>query len=300
MENRAHAIIAGLFVISLSIAALVVAKWFKADAIEHVHYQVVTLESVTGLNSQASVYYRGVNIGKVNRIYFDPENINQIIIDIAIDGRIQLPGNVNAQLGYQGITGLAYVQLRNGTEVSPDILPEGAQIPMHPSLLDEVAGYGQNILNNVNDLVIQLHQLLNEDNQGQISNILKNVEKATRNFDEIASNVGPGLTSFTHLTQEASSLVGQLGDLFTEINQSMQKMNQQGGVIDNLTTTTQEMATTIPELRKVSNGIIRNSQNLDRVLLQLEENPQMLILGRQSTPPGPGEPGFKAPTGVNP
>ena len=153
MENRAHALIAGFFVISLSIAALVVAKWFKADAIEHDHYQVITLESVTGLNLQASVYYRGVNIGKVERIYFDPENMNQIIIDIAIDGRIQLPGNIYAQLGYQGITGLAYVQLRNDATISPDVLPEDTQIQMRPSLLDEVAGYGQNILNNVNELV---------------------------------------------------------------------------------------------------------------------------------------------------
>jgi len=299
MENRAHALVAGIFVICLSVAALAVAKWFKGDAIEHNHYQVVTLESVTGLNLQASVYYRGVNIGKVDKIYFDPQNINQIIIDIAIDGRIKLPSNVNAQLGYQGITGLAYIQLRNGSEISPDILPEGAQIPMHPSLLDEVAGYGQNILNNVNELVIQLHQLLNEDNQRQISSILTNIEKATRNFDGIASNLEPGLTSFTHLTQEASNLVAHLDDLLTEINQSMQKVNQQGGIIDSLTTTTQEMATTIPELRKVSNSIIRNSQSLDRIFQQLEENPQMLIFGRQSSPPGPGEPGFVAPTGTS-
>ena len=299
MENRAHALMAGLFVIFLGAAALVVAKWFKGDTIDYHHYRVITSDSVTGLNLQASVYYRGVNIGKANRLYFNPENGQQIVIDIAIDGNIKLPENSYAQLGYQGITGLAYVQLRNDTPVSPETLSEGAHIPMRPSLLDEVTGYGQNILNNVNELVIQLHQLLNEDNQTQISSILRNIEKMTRNFDGIADNLQPGLESFTQLTREASSLVGHLDDLLAEINQSMQKMNQQGGIIDNLTTTTQEMATTIPELRKVSNGLIRNSQSLDRILNQLEDNPQMLLFGRPSSPPGPGEAGFVAPSGRN-
>jgi phospholipid/cholesterol/gamma-HCH transport system substrate-binding protein len=297
MENRAHALMAGLFVICLGIAALVVAKWFKGDAIDYHYYQVITSESVTGLNLQASVYYRGVNIGKVNRIYFDPEDGQQIIIDIAIDGNIKLPENSYAQLGYQGITGLAYLQLRNDTPISPKALPEGAHIPMRPSLLDEVTGYGQNILNNVNELIIQLHQLLNDENQAQVSSILRNIEKVTRNFDGIANNLQPGLESFTHLTREASSLVGHLDALLVEINQSMQKVNEQGGIIDSLTTTTQEMATTIPELRKVSNGLMRNSQSLDRILHQLEENPQMLLFGRPPSLPGPGEDGFVAPSG---
>ncbi len=297
MENRAHALMAGLFVICLGAAALVVAQWFKGDAIDYHHYRVVTQESITGLSLQASVYYRGVNIGKVNRIYFDPKNGQQIIIDIAIDGSIKLPKNIYAQLGYQGITGLAYLQLRNDAHIPPEVLSEGAQIPMRPSLLDEVTGYGQNILNNVNELVIKIHQLLNDDNQEQVSSILKNIEKVTRNFDGIASNLQPGLESFMHLTQESSILVGHLDDLLTEINLSMRKVNEQGGIIDNLTATTQEMATTIPELRKVSNGLMRNSKSLDRILQQLEENPQMLLFGRPPSLPGPGEDGFVAPAG---
>ncbi|SFK84669.1 phospholipid/cholesterol/gamma-HCH transport system substrate-binding protein [Nitrosomonas aestuarii] len=300
MENRAHALIAGLFVICFGAAALIVAHWFKGDSIEHDHYQVVSRESVTGLGVQASVYYRGVNIGKVNRIYFDPENMNQILIDIAIDGSIHLPSNIYAQLGYQGITGLAYLQLRNDTEhtkIPPKILPEDARIPMRPSLLDEVTGYGQNILNNVNELVIKLHQLLNDENQEQIANILQNIGKVTRGFDDIANNLQPGLESFTRLTTESTILVSHLDDLLNEINESMKKVNQQDGIIDSLTNSTQEIATTIPQLRKASTSLMRNSQSLNRILHQLEENPQMLLFGHTESLPGPGEAGFIAPPG---
>ncbi|MCB1950105.1 MlaD family protein [Nitrosomonas sp.] len=295
MENRAHALIAGLFVISLGIALIIVAEWFKGDSIEHDHYQVVSQESVTGLSAQASVYYRGVNIGKVNRIFFDPENMHQILIDIAIDGNIQLPKNIYAQLGYQGITGLAYIQLRNESVISPETLTEDARIPMRPSLLDEVTGYGQNILNNINELIIQVHQLLDDENQERIASILKNIDKATHGFNNVTGSLQPILNSMTHLTTESGVLVKHLDELLSEINQSIRSVNQQGGIIDSLSTSTQEMAATIPELRKVSNGLVRNSQNLDRVLQQLEENPQMLIFGRSSPQPGPGEDGFVAP-----
>jgi len=298
MENKSHALIAGLFVICLGVAAIVVAEWFKGDSIEHDYYQVVSKESVTGLSMQASVYYRGVNIGKVNRIYFDPENVQQIKIDIAIDGNIKLPKNVYAQLGYQGITGLAYIQLRNETVISPEILPEDAQIPMRPSLLDEVTGYGQNILNNVNELIIQMHQLLNDENQEHITKILKNIEKTTRNFDSLAGNLQPILESMIDLTTESGVLVKHLDELLGEINQSIRSVNKQDGIIDSLSTSAREMATTMPELRKISNGLVRNSQNLDRVLQQMEENPQMFIFGRSPSQPGPGEAGFIAPKKV--
>ncbi len=295
MENRSHALIAGLFVICLSVVVLVVAEWFKGDSIEHDHYQIVSQESVTGLSVQASVYYRGVNIGKVNRIYFDPENVQQIKIDIAIDGNIRLPANVYAQLGYQGITGLAYIQLSNSTDVTSETLSEDAQISMRPSLLDEVTGRGQNILNNVNELIVKMHQLLNDDNQDQITKILKNIEKTTRNFDNLAGSLQPILESMTDLTVESGVLVKHLDELLAEINQSIRSMNRQDGIIDSLSASAQEMATTIPELRKVSSGLIRNSQNLDRVLQQLEENPQMFVFGRPPPQPGPGENGFVAP-----
>ncbi|SER41639.1 phospholipid/cholesterol/gamma-HCH transport system substrate-binding protein [Nitrosomonas sp. Nm51] len=295
MENRAHALIAGLFVIGLGIALIIVAEWFKGDSIEHDQYQVVSKESVTGLSAQASVYYRGVNIGKVNRIYFDPENMHQILIDIAIDGNIQLPQNIYAQLGYQGITGLAYIQLRNKSVISNEILSEDMRIPMHPSLLDEVTGYGQNILNNVNELIIQVHQLLDDENQKRIARILKNIDMATHNFNNVTGDLQPMLDSMTHLTTKSGVLVKHLDELLFEINQSIRSVNQQGGIIDNLSTSAQEMVATIPELRKISNGLVRNSQNLDRVLQQLDENPQMLIFGRPPSQPGPGEDGFAAP-----
>jgi|CXWL01.1.fsa_nt_gi phospholipid/cholesterol/gamma-HCH transport system substrate-binding protein len=296
MENRAHALVAGIFVIFLSITVTFVAMWFSGNNIQRNSYLVVTKESVSGLNPQSAVHYRGVNIGKVENIEFDPDNPHQILIHISVDENVRLQNTIYAQLGYQGVTGLAYIQL-NDDGIGNEQLPSDAQIPMRRSLLDEVTGSGQDLLSNVNQLVLKMHQLLDDQNQAHVSKILQNIEKATRNFDGIAGRLQPVLESFTGLTTESATLVKNLDQLLGEVNITVAKINQKEGIFDSLSHSTQELATTIPELRKVSNSIARNSNNLDKVLHQLEENPQSLLFGRPPSLAGPGEAGFVPPSG---
>ncbi|UJP06252.1 MAG: MlaD family protein [Nitrosomonas sp.] len=294
MENRAHALVAGVFVICMSITIALVAMWFSGNNIQRVPYLVVTKESVSGLNPQSSVHYRGVNIGKVDNIEFDPDDSQLILVHIAVDENVKLRNSVYAKLGYQGVTGLAHIQL-NDDGLGTGELSGDARIPMRRSLLDEVAVSGQDLLVNINQLVVKMHQLLNEKNQHHIGQILTNIEKATGNFDSIANHLPPVLNSFADLTGESSTLIRRLDQILVEISQVVVKINQQEGILDNLSQSSQELTAIIPELHKVGTHITRNSTNLDRVLNQLEEHPQSLLFGRAPVTSGPGEAGFIPP-----
>ena len=68
MENRAHALAAGLFTLLLGIGVLLAAQWFSRDNYEKVQYTLVSNHSVSGLNVQAAVRLRGVEVGKVESI----------------------------------------------------------------------------------------------------------------------------------------------------------------------------------------------------------------------------------------
>ena len=294
MENRSHALIAGLFVIILSLSIVAISLWFGGNTTARNHYLVVSNESVTGLNPQAAVDFRGVNIGKVEAIYFDQETTHQILIDISIDENIKLSKNVFARLGYQGVTGLAYLQL-NDDGTTSDALESDARIPMHRSLLDQMAGSGQDILSNMNELIKQTHQLLSEQNQTQVSNILMNIEKATSHLDHIFQKSQQSIESFSGFTTETKQVLTHLDQLLLEIHQITIKMNQQGGVIDSLSQTAEAFADTAPKLHKVSDGIIKSTQSMNRTLRQLEEHPQSLLFGRPPQLAGPGEDGFVSP-----
>ncbi len=65
--------------------------------------------------------------------------------------------------------------------------------------------------------------------------------------------------------------------------------------IDSLSLTAGELTDTMHKLRETTEGITRNTRSVDRVLLQLEEQPASLLFGRSPPPPGPGEEGFVSP-----
>src|SRR6187455_3334729 len=106
MENRAHALAAGLFVIVLTAAVAAVAMWFGGGAAARDKYLLISELPVNGLNPQAVVRYRGVTVGKVESIRLKPDNPHFILIRIAVDRDLQLTTNTYAQLGFQGLTGL--------------------------------------------------------------------------------------------------------------------------------------------------------------------------------------------------
>lgn len=298
MENRAHALAAGLFVILLSAAVAVAAMWFSGDTMTRDKYLLVSEFPVTGLNSQATVRYRGVTVGKVENIRLDPQDSHTILIRIAVDRDLPLTRNTYAQLGYQGLTGLAYVQLNDEGGEAERLETDGddlAQIPLRPSTLDSITNSGQRLLSNANGLVERLTLLLNDQNRTRFEHILENTESVTGRLHGVVSQLEPGLKTLPGLAADASSVLQHTDQLVLDLNQITAKLNQQGGTIDSFAQTAGELTATMHKLREATEGIKRNSRSVDRVLLQLEEQPRSLLFGRLPPPPGPGEEGFVPP-----
>src|SRR3954451_11395758 len=298
MENRAHALAAGLFVMILGMAVAVTALWFTGDTATRDKYVVVSESPVTGLNSQATVRYRGVTVGKVENIRLDPKNHRIILIRIAVDKNLPLTTKAYAQLGYQGLTGLAFVQLNEESEQAerlPTDPDNPAQIPLRPSALDSITEGGQRLLGKANGLVDRLNVLLAEENQKNFSHMLENAATVTGRLKGVVSQLEPGLKSLPGLAADASSLVRHTDQLVTNLNDMSTRINEQGEPIQSLSQTAGDLTDTLHKFRDVTEGIARNSRNVDRVLLQLEEQPRSLLFGRAPPPPGPGEEGFVPP-----
>src|SRR5690349_6565908 len=99
MENRAYALITGLFLIGILAAIVIAAQWLGGDHTERVPYRVVSTQPVTGLNPQAQVRYRGIGVGRVTSINLDPKNPKRILIDTEIDASVPVTKSTYAQLG---------------------------------------------------------------------------------------------------------------------------------------------------------------------------------------------------------
>ncbi|HEV2008863.1 MAG TPA: MlaD family protein, partial [Burkholderiales bacterium] len=179
MENRAYAVAAGLFTLLLSIGVVIAAFFFRGDVAETSEYLLVSHYPVSGLNSQAPVRYRGVTVGKVGSIRFDPLEPRTILVEITVQTGTPLTKGTYAKLGSQGVTGLAYVMLDDDGKKPEPLVGDGenpTRIDVRPSFFDTVTSSGQEMIDNFNEVAKRVNTLLDEDNQKQLIGTLRNID----------------------------------------------------------------------------------------------------------------------------
>jgi phospholipid/cholesterol/gamma-HCH transport system substrate-binding protein len=313
MENKAHALAAGIFTIVLGAAVILAAMWFTGDTHEKVTFVIESHYPVTGLSEQAAVRYRGVGIGKVTSIEFDPRDSRTILIGIAIDRSVTLTRGTYAELRYQGVTGLSYVMLDDpGT--NPDPLPPAGQqgserIVVRESAFANLAEVAQQVLGDAREMAKRVNALLSDENQAQLAGALKNVELATRQVTQLAKSMEPAARGAATLVadarktfERANTLLAELSDTNRDlagrldaIDRMADSAQKAGGSISSLAESVAEE--TLPRINLLAEELSRTSRSLDRLAADLKEQPQSLVFGRRAGAPGPGEKGFEARKG---
>ncbi len=86
------------------------------------HYVAYFDESVQGLDKDSPVKYRGVTVGRVERIQVAPDT-NLIETRLKIENKIEPVDNIVAQLKSVGITGIMFIGLARKNPDDPDLSP---------------------------------------------------------------------------------------------------------------------------------------------------------------------------------
>ncbi len=307
MENRAHALVAGLFTLLLAAAVLFSVWWFGGKHDVTRDYLVVTQGNVTGLNLQAQVRYRGIRVGRVEDIRLDKNQPDDILIRISILDEVPVTRSTVALLNYQGVTGLAQVQLEErGDDDRPLAAGDGLpRIPMQPSLIQELSDAGAETLRQARELLTAANQLVGEENQRRVGNTLANLESISAGLKPAAQELGPTLVQLRkaladdNLKHLSSALEGSAGtareakELVAGLRRLSERLEQSGGGESGA-------GLLSPRWGDLAGDIATSTRQLNRVLNQVERDPQSLIFGAPAPVPGPGEPGFLPHPGRNP
>lgn len=308
MENRAHAIAAGLFVLVLGCAAIFVIWWFSGQRTATRDLVLVTQRSVSGLNPQAQVRFRGIRAGKVLDVEIDPDDPRNILIPIRVDASLPLTRNTTAQLNYQGITGLAYVMLEDsgkGGEALPVDDDHPPRIALRPSLLDSLGDRSGQILANVEELSASLKRVVDERNLRNLNRTLENVASASEGFREVPQLVASlkaalsdeNMQRLRAILAHLERTAGETAPLTVELRGLVGTMQGVAKHLDGIVVRAggELSATTLPQFNALMADLQGNSQQLKRVLELLEASPQSVVFGRAPARPGPGESGFAEP-----
>ncbi|MFP5392480.1 MAG: MlaD family protein [Gammaproteobacteria bacterium] len=318
MENRSHALMTGFFTIALLVAAVLAGIWFNRDRIERTPYQIATSQSIPGLNPQAAVRYRGLEVGKVDDISFDPKVAGQILIRLAIDQEAPITRTTFATLGYQGVTGIAFIQLddeKTGSPLMPSSPDRMARIPLRPGLLDQLEKRGTAILDKAETLTTQLNELVSPENRKVILGAFADVSRAANAYEALPAKLEPtiarlpaltgkveqSLASFNELASSATSMTRSIDKLANDLqgpDGTITRLNdtieQVGGSLQGVTSELELQ--TLPHLVSMADEARTSLRAVKRTANTFSDRPQSILFGNGHATPGPGEPGFVAPT----
>ncbi|MGR9088339.1 MAG: MlaD family protein [Gammaproteobacteria bacterium] len=303
MHKNKHALIAGVFLVVLMTAATLVVYWLGHFERERNLYVVSTQKSVVGLNPESTVFYRGIPVGKVLDLRFDPKNPGIILVPIEVDKEIVLTRGVSATLQLKGVTGLTQLQLEDSGQLD-EVLPPGdnpmTRIPLRESLTDRLMSSGEDLLKRADYLMLRLSSLLNDENANNIGDILGNLKVLSDKLTRLQEGVDKALSGIPSLTSDASKTLSHINALAIELKALSGQIQALGnkaiGLADTGTTAGKVLAqTTLPKINEVLNELQATTQQIKRVAQMLESNPQSLLLGPERQEPGPGEPGYEEP-----
>lgn len=321
MENKAHALAAGIFVVVISALLLALASWLTRDTGQRDVYEISTREAVTGLQPQAPVRYRGVDVGKVTTIGFDTKDSGNVLLRLEVDRAAPITSETFATLSFQGVTGLAFVQFDDSGKPADRLVPNDEappRIPLRAGFMAKLQDKGEKILDQVEQVTARMNEVLADPNQKRLAVALDNVGQAAASVSQLSTTMttllnaqlGPDRVNIPALVRNVdatlSSVRGTSDEAkaaIAEIGKTAQRLNAKDGPVDRLAEGAEGLAhaadsfnaATLPRINRVTEDTSRAVRQLSRTVNGINDNPQSLIFGAGASQPGPGEPGFTPP-----
>lgn len=308
MENKAHALIAGAFVLVVGALLALLALWLTRDNTQRDLYEMSTSEIISGLQPQAVVRYRGVPVGKVEMIGFDTKQKGNVLIRVSIDRSAPVTTSTYATVASQGVTGLGFIQLDDEGESAERLVPndeDPPRIPLKPGLIDKLIKQSEVIFNQAEQASLRLNKLLSDENQQAVNVAVTQLSEAAGSLNRVAKGLEPTVATLPALSRETSVTLRSVKVASDELAGTARRLNEKGGPIDKLAQGGAALAAgvetfsaaTLPKLGEVADETALAMRQLRRTVNAVDDNPQSLIFGNGPPVPGPGEAGF-SPNGA--
>jgi phospholipid/cholesterol/gamma-HCH transport system substrate-binding protein len=313
VEKESHAFLAGLFVIVLGAFGIAAVLWLTpSKGPAFVPIDLVTTHNVAGLAVGAAVRFRGVTIGTVDSIAFDAERAGRIRIRASVDPRSPITTATFARLTYQGINGVALIQLDEepGRTAQPlHLTAERApQMELQAGLLEEAEGDVKDVLAKAGKVADRLQALLDEENIGKAMALIESLQHTSARYGELARNLDQSARSLPAVLQTATQTLDRAKGAVDGVAKLALDVDQKLVVFDTVATTARRLGQvaedlhqdTLPRVTALVDEVSGDARELRYTLREVNLQPQSFLFGLQSPPAGPGEHGFTATQGTRP
>lgn len=244
MVIRKEIKIGAVFVIALAVLiwGLMYLKGLELFKTSRTFYAVY--DHVNGLVAANPITIKGLQVGQVNKLYFDPNNPQKIIVELYVKGDYPIPKNSAARIYSSSLLGakeveivpgdsrimakdrdtlLSLVEATLGEEVNRQILP--------------LKRKAENLISSIDTVAVIIQQVLNKNTR---ENLVQAVEHVKQTLENIA-----------HTTGNLDTLIGSqrknIGDIITNVE----------SISDNLRKNNDKITHIINNLSDVSDSLVK-------------------------------------------
>jgi phospholipid/cholesterol/gamma-HCH transport system substrate-binding protein len=308
MDSKVNYVAVGVFVIGLGAVLIAAVLWLAAGGELHKRtdlYQSLSSESVSGLNVNAPVKYRGVDVGKVRDIQLVPNNPQQVQLVYAIDRGTPIKTDTIATLTTQGLTGIAFIELSGGSPNAPPLEPrvpgEVPVIPTKPSLTARLEQVLTRVMGSVDKTSRTIDGVFTDDNKKALASSLANISAVTQTLADRRGSIDGALKNADRTMANAAQVSARLDQTLARIDRAADSFDRMSNQFDATASNANQTITnvgadvqrftneTVPQLENLMNELSVLSASLRRLSEQTERNPKSLVFGKTPVPKGPGE-----------
>jgi len=313
METKANYVLVGVFTLLILILAFILVYYIArlGEARDMQPLDVRIPGSVTGLGESSQVFFNGIRVGQVRQLVLDETNPNMVIAKTEINGTTPITRSTEATLGFQGLTGIAFIELKGGSLHEPNLLQEAeksdsvARIDADPSTFNNLLATAQDIFAHTNSTLTELEGLIKDirlpltetvKNSQEFTDILhmkkddinkviadtgsmiERLDKASENINAIVAKLDTMLSSDNH-----DSVIMQVRKTLVSIQQAADTLNAHiGPIASNLR---QFSGKGLRSVEAFASDSRKSIQRMERVLTDIEQNPQRIIFGGSGSVP---------------
>jgi len=292
MESRVNYIIVGIFVVVFTTCLLVFAFWLGkyGDDSDYVYYKAYMTESVSGLSREASVKYRGVDVGIVTEVKIDPENSEQVQLLLKVRKDAPIRKDMYVILKFYGLTGLAFIEISGGTKHAALFTHEEGKIPVintAPSLYQRLDESLSGLAGKLTHTLDSMDALLKQQNIDNFTDSLSNIKDFSIQINSFQDEVRGLLKKGVKMEEKiitASEQFSQASTAIKDVARTLEESFNKGDF-----NIKQISSSSLEKFDDLMGRLIVLSGEIEQAVISIKNSPSDLLFKQTQKKMGPGE-----------
>lgn len=261
METKANTALIGAFTLVVLALGFVFIYWMARGSGDDTSAPLTVIfeDPVTGLSVGSQVVFNGIKIGDVNTLDLDPNNPRVVIAGLRVTPKPSVKADTQVTLGFQGLTGVGYVEMAGGSPNLPPIWetqPNPTIIATRSSMQDLLAG-ARTILARADEALQKLEATIS-DNSDDLALAVLDVRKFTSALAENSAGIAD-------LVANGSAAAKGIAEASTKLDGIVTKSEALLAAID-----PEDVSATLKNIRTTSEGFAAQREALDSIMARVD------------------------------